>query len=173
MTGLSKLDQLGPTQKPCYCSHLQITDISNVFVGVGSTECQLAVYGRLGDSGFEGHSEKILFDCPLGKEAVRDSRDFTLVERQVGRANTTEHAVDANAVAEKCLSSPQDPVKGRNTRGVNCNTDGLLRCSKTWDNRHGVGVQITWGLRVEYSKQTGLYEKSNLPVKLPLPYCTL
>jgi len=66
------------------------------------------------------------------------------VERQVSGAKTTEHAVDANAETDRCLHSPQDPVTGGYTRGVECNTYGLLRCSNTRGQGHGVVEQVTW-----------------------------
>ena len=50
-----------------------------MFAGVGIAECQLAVYDRYGGRGFEGHRDEILFDAPLRKEAVRDSRDGTRI----------------------------------------------------------------------------------------------
>jgi hypothetical protein len=90
------------------------------------------------------------FDCPLRKEAVRDCWDGTRIARirqgakcQVTEANTTKHAVDVNAETDRCLSSPQDPVTGEHTGGAECNTYGLLRCTNTWGNRHGVLEQST------------------------------
>ena len=55
--------------------HLRIIDFSNVFGGVGSAECQFAVYDRFGGRGLEGHRDEILCDFPLRKQGVRDSRD--------------------------------------------------------------------------------------------------
>jgi hypothetical protein len=52
--------------------------------------------------------------------------------------------VDANAETDRFLCSPQDPVQGMYTRGVVCNTYGLIRYSNTWGNRHGVVVHMTW-----------------------------
>ena len=149
-------DKLEPAQKSSYCSHLQVTNISNVFGAVGSTECQLTIYGRFGGRGLEGHGDEIFFDCPLRKEAVRDSRDGTRIVRiqgaecQVIGANTTERAVDANAETDGCLCSPQDPVNtGGYTRDIDCNTYGLFRYSNTWGDRHCVVVQTTWDRRLD------------------------
>jgi hypothetical protein len=91
-------------------------------------------------------------DCPLREEAVRDSREHTLIKRichdganrQVCGTNTTEHVVEANAETDRMLCSPQDPVTGGYTPGVKVSTYGLLGCINTRGNRHGVVVQETW-----------------------------
>lgn len=133
--------------------HLRIIYLSNVFGGVGSAECQLAVYDRFGGNGLEGHRDEILFDCSLRKQGVRDSRDGILrviirrchgAVRQVSGANTTEHAVDANAETDRFLCAPQDPVTGIQTLGAICNPYGLPMCNNTWGNRHAVVVKIPW-----------------------------
>lgn len=93
-------------------------DISDVFGGVGITECQLTVYDLHVGRGLERHRDEILFDLPLLEEVIGDGQSDTRIiryygaERQVSGAKATEHAVNTNTETEGCRAHPKIPSWG-------------------------------------------------------------